>query len=68
MTPIVRMIDTADLRCTLCNAKAGTCNCWGQCTCGWSHRKGKCCGNPKTARCSSKVAFGKYNRRTNRYE
>ena len=68
MTALERMIDKANLRCTKCDAKAGTCNCWEPCSCGWTAERGKPCHNPNTARCSTKVKHGKYNRRTKRYE
>jgi hypothetical protein len=55
--PIDRMIDTSGLRCTVCNLPAGTCDCWAECSCGWSHLKGRPCNNPMTTRCSSKLRF-----------
>lgn len=57
--PIDRMIDGANLKCTVCEAPAGTCDCWRHCSCGWSHRKGQPCNNPKTTRCSSKINAGR---------
>jgi hypothetical protein len=47
-SPIERMIDTqANLRCTLCNAPAGTCCCWDQCPdCLWFFEVGGECHNP----------------------
>jgi hypothetical protein len=67
-TPIERLIDNAGLHCTICNAPYGTCDCWVRCSCGWSARRGEPCRNPETARCSTKVKYGRYNRRTKRYE
>ena len=49
LSPIERMIDMTDMRCTVCNAKAGTCDCWTKCDvegCRWSYEKGGKCGNP----------------------
>lgn len=43
------MIDSADLRCTVCGSRAGHCDCWTKCpdpTCTWSYRKGGKCRNP----------------------
>lgn len=40
------LIDQADLRCTLCNAPRGRCNCWTACSCGWSYETGGRCRNP----------------------
>lgn len=37
----------ADMRCTICNARAGACDCWTKCKCGWSHEKDAKCRNPK---------------------
>lgn len=44
-SPVERMIDHA-MRCTLCDAKAGACDCWTPCRCGWLYRKGEACRNP----------------------
>ena len=52
LSPIERMIDMADMRCTVCNAKAGTCDCWSKCPvegCSWSIEKGHKCRNPNHA-------------------
>lgn len=38
--------DTSMLRCTLCE-KAGGCDCWTKCPCGWTFEKGTKCRNPK---------------------
>lgn len=59
--------DTSMLTCTRCG-KTGSCGCWVKCSCGWSAGAGEPCGNPETTRCSTKVQFGVYNRRTRRYE
>lgn len=58
LSPIDRLIDSADLRCSICGAPRGKCDCWEDCTCGWAARKGEQCGNPKTTRCSSKIKYG----------
>ena len=42
---VYRMID-AVVRCTICGAKMGGCDCWTPCPCGWSYEKGKKCRNP----------------------
>jgi hypothetical protein len=39
-----------------------------RCSCGIFAAKGQPCSNPDTKRCSTKVIYGKYNRRTKRYE
>lgn len=68
-TPLDRLIDQCNLRCTKCGApKAIGCYCWEECSCGWTAEKGKPCRNPNTAHCSTKVKYGKYNRKTKRYE
>lgn len=45
-----RLIDAAvargDFRCTICGAPAGSCDCWVECSCGWSYRNGQACRNP----------------------
>lgn len=67
-SPLDRMID-ASVRCLKCGAKGvGTCDCNERCSCGWIADKGQPCRNPATARCSTKVKYGKYNRKTRRYE
>lgn len=45
-SPIDRMIDAAELRCTVCNAPRGKCDCWSECACGWSFLKSDKCRNP----------------------
>lgn len=55
---IIDKIPLRDLRCTKCNAPAGTCDCWVVCSCGWSAEKHKPCGNPATTRCSTKLMYG----------
>lgn len=71
-SPLEIMIDASDLRCTICGTpRSGDlrqCDCWTKCSCGWWARKGTPCRNPVTTRCFTKVQFGKYNRRTKRYE
>lgn len=39
--------DQSMLKCTVCGAQAGTCDCWTKCPCGWSFRKEEACRNPK---------------------
>jgi hypothetical protein len=59
-SPIERLIgDSANLRCTICGAKAFTCTCWTRCHCGWwfETKLGEAdCRNPvhekKRAQCS----------------
>lgn len=62
----------ATLYCVICSAPStagkDTCDCWEKCSCGWSALKGEPCRNPATTRCSTKVKYGKYNRKTRRYE
>ena len=66
--PIDLLIDRSGLRCTKCGAtKEAGCDCWEQCSCGWTAEKGMPCGNPNTARCSTKVKYGKHNRKTKRH-
>lgn len=48
-TPIEILFDKSDIRCTKCNAKAGTCDCWRKCPiegCTWYIEKGHKCNNP----------------------
>jgi len=45
--PIDTMIDRADMRCTICDARMGQCDCWVKCQCGWSYEKGTKCRNTK---------------------
>lgn len=66
-TPIERLID-AGMKCLLCGAAMGRCDCWEKCSCGYSARKGEPCRNPETRRCSTKVKYGKYNRSSKRWE
>lgn len=69
MSAIDALFNKANLRCTKCGvAAAAGCDCWERCSCGWSAEKGKPCRNPDTTRCSSKVKYGTYNRKTKRYE
>lgn len=40
--------DKSMLRCTVCDAQAGTCDCWTKCRtpgCTWSYRTGTSCPN-----------------------
>ncbi len=56
--PIDRLLDTVKFGCLICGAPMGKCDCWEACSCGWTARKGKPCGNPNTTRCSTKVKYG----------
>ena len=56
-SPINQMIDAA-MACMKCGTKGiGNCPCNVQCSCGWWAERGKPCGNPATARCSTKVRY-----------
>jgi hypothetical protein len=44
-SPTERMIDAANLRCTLRDALAWTCGCGRSCLCGRHHRPGEACPN-----------------------
>ena len=57
-TPIERLIDATPMRCTLCKAPAGTCQCWEDCSCGWSVPRYTACRNPDTTDCSTKLKYG----------
>lgn len=65
--PIDILFSKAEMRCTVCNAKAWTCKCWERCSCGWSNLAGEQCNNPDTIRCSSKINNGKWCRRCRVY-
>lgn len=54
--------------CTMCNSAMGACDCWETCSCWITNLRGEFCRNPETTRCSSKLKYGKYNRKTKRYE
>jgi hypothetical protein len=56
--PIERMIDATPMRCTLCTQPKGTCQCWEDCSCGHSTRRGSPCANPATTDCSTKLKYG----------
>ena len=45
-SPLEKMI-MANVVCTICGARPGACDCWTQCKCGWSFRKGTSCRNPE---------------------
>ena len=50
LSPIERMIDNSNLKCTICKAKIGNCDCWTKCKidgCKWSFEKGTKCNNPE---------------------
>lgn len=44
-TPLDAAID-AVMRCTICSAKMGACDCWIDCACGWLYEPGTVCRNP----------------------
>jgi hypothetical protein len=45
-SPIERLIDASGLRCTVCGAPKGACQCWVECRCGRAYLRGEACGNP----------------------
>ena len=57
-TPIERMIDATPMHCTLCKQPASTCQCWEDCSCGYSTRRHTPCSNPATTDCSTKLKYG----------
>lgn len=63
-SPIARLVDAGDLRCTICNKPRGTCGCWATCTeCGWFFEEGTKCRNPvhgAPPRPLRAVAMGKF--------
>jgi hypothetical protein len=55
-SPIERLIDSANLRCTACGTpKAEGCDCWVHCSCGYSYPRDGECQNPATRRCTGKL-------------
>lgn len=44
-TPVNRAVDGV-VKCTVCGAHLGACDCWQRCECGWNYRKGEMCNNP----------------------
>ena len=42
---LTALIDS-HMRCTVCDAPMGGCDCWTRCSCGWSFEKGEACRNP----------------------
>jgi len=45
-TPMDMLFAKAKMTCTMCGAKAWTCDCWIKCACGWSYYKTEShCGN-----------------------
>jgi hypothetical protein len=50
-SPIEIMIDSSDLKCTVCGTSSRVgCDCWTKCSrpgCKWSYRKGAACNNPE---------------------
>ena len=68
MSGLSRAID-AVMSCLKCGALGvDTCACWEKCSCGWRNSPGEFCRNPETQRCSSKMKYGVYNRRTKQRE
>lgn len=47
----------AKLKCTICEADEGECDCWEKCSCGWMAEKGMPCENPDTKNCSTKLKY-----------
>ena len=47
--PINVLFDKAEIKCVKCDAKMGCCNCWAECSCGWSYERGvdTKCNNPE---------------------
>lgn len=76
MTDIAEMFaelraGTLKMRCVKCGTEGvgfNFCGCWEKCSCGWTADAGQQCRNPDTIRCSTKVKYGKWNRKTKRYE
>ena len=60
MTPLELLMANAEMRCTACGRKAGTCYCWVKCSCGWSFRRGSACHNQSTKKCSGKLNWRSY--------
>ena len=52
-TPIERLIDSSNMKCSVCNAPWGACSCWERCPCGWYFRTGEACRGPSHAVASS---------------
>ena len=49
-TPIDILFERANMKCTKCGCRAGTCDCWTKCNiegCKWSYEKGTKCNNPE---------------------
>jgi hypothetical protein len=67
MTPIELLLSGVGWKCLACGSSAG-CDCWEKCSCGWTAEKGQMCRNPDTIRCSTKLKYGTWNRKTRRYE
>lgn len=55
MAVIDALFSKANMKCTVCGAPAGDCDCWERCSCGWSACKGEPFSNPKTKRYTTKV-------------
>ena len=45
-SPIGILFDRSTMKCTICGAPSGTCDCWERCHCGFSFPKGEECKNP----------------------
>lgn len=58
---ILDKLPLTDLRCTKCGESK--CDCWVRCSCGWYAEKHKPCRNPNTTRCSTKLMYGKRQRK-----
>lgn len=58
----------AAVKCVKCGEKLDVCDCREKCSCNWMAERGTICNNPETIRCSLKLKYGKWNRRTRRYE
>ena len=51
--------------CTKCDARGvGTCDCWVQCSCGWTAEKNRPCRNQGTTDCSTKAQYKQAHRLT----
>ena len=68
-SPIEHMIcSQVEFKCCKCHKIMKDCQCHENCSCGWIAEKGKPCRNPNTKSCTTKVKYGKYNRKTKRWE
>lgn len=47
MTNALDRMILSSVKCPICGAGYGQCDCWQKCSvCGWSFQKGKACRNP----------------------